>query len=478
MFLRPPKSRSIASQLVLVFTIAAVSLIACGLGTFYWLVVRHTFAEDKSALDDKAAALRVDVRQLGPAKTAESEIKSIRRGEHRIYWLRLLDSTGQTIVETPDMSRSLPPAVFPTAAEAGQPSNRRVGRDLFSLVTEMSQSNGNQYVIQLAQDRSADEKFNREVGLLFFVMLGLSLLASILIARITTSRGLKPLVEMTAALERIGPTRLSERVAPASWPHELQPLAEAFDKMLNRLEDSFTRLSQFSADLAHELRTPIANILGEAQVALTRPRTLDEYRGVIESNVAECERLSRLVDNLLFLARAESAREQIKLTQLDGRAAVEKIASFYRTIADDRNIKIDCEGEGNIHADPLLFTRAISNLVDNALRFTPDGGNVRISISNRDNETEVSVTDTGCGIASEHLGRVFDRFYRVDPSRSSSGAGLGLALVKSIVELHGGSATVDSRISLGTTVILRFPNSVPRGIIRIPSKKVQPFDLK
>src|SRR6202011_6036641 len=117
------------------------------------------------------------------------------------------------------------------------------------------------------------------------------------------------------------------------------------------------------------------------------------------------------------------------------------------------------EGHGIVQADSVLFTRAINNLVDNAIRFTSDGGTVRVSISTRDNNVEISVTDNGCGIASEHLGRVFDRFYRVDPSRSSAGAGLGLALVKSIAELHGGSATLESQVNRGTTVTLRFPSS-------------------
>src|SRR5204862_2573013 len=134
------------------------------------------------------------------------------------------------------------------------------------------------------------------------------ILASTVIALTVTRKGLRPVREMTRSLKLIGPKRLHERIPPEGWPSELRPLAVAFDEMLDRLEDSFTRLSQFSADLAHELRTPIANIRGEAEVALTRPRSPDEYREVIESSVAECERLSGVIDNLLFLARAEGAK--------------------------------------------------------------------------------------------------------------------------------------------------------------------------
>src|SRR5213078_4771959 len=221
----------------------------------------------------------------------------------------------------------------------------RTGGKLFSLVTTNEKLGGKSYAIQLAQDRSSDEQVEREFGVLLIVVLAGSILASALIAITVTRHGLRPLGEMTRSLERIGPTHLNERVAPAGWPRELQPLAIAFDEMLKRLDDSFTRLSQFSADLAHELRTPIANIMGEAQVALTRDRTAGEYREIIESTIAECERLSRIVDNLLFVARVDAEREPIEQKRFDARAAVEKIAAFYQTIADDRHVMISCSGD-------------------------------------------------------------------------------------------------------------------------------------
>jgi two-component system heavy metal sensor histidine kinase CusS len=231
--------------------------------------------------------------------------------------------------------------------------------------------------------------------------------------------------------------------------------------MLDRLEDSFTRLSQFSADLAHELRTPLANIRGEAEVALARPRSPQEYQAVIESSVAECARLSGIIDNLLFLARAEAAESKVQRSVFAGRAAIERIAAYNEAIAAERRLDMVCEGEGEVDADPVLFGRAISNLVDNAVRFTPEGGRITISLATNAEGAEIVVTDTGCGIAAEHIPRVFDRFYRVDPSRSSEGTGLGLALVKSIADLHGGSLAVVSQIGRGTSVTLKFPRSLP-----------------
>lgn len=455
-----PNVRSIASRLVLLFTLASAVLVACCLGIFYWLVTRHTFEEDNAALADKVAALRQEAKNAGPTQALQTELNSDRAGEHSPYWVRVIDPNDQLLAERTGMSGRLPPNIFPPPSPGSswaEPINYRSGSDLFSLVSTPVEINGSRYLLQVAQDRTADEKFNRQAGLLFLVTLAASTVASAIIARTTARRGLQPLDQMSKAVQRIGPTRLNERVGRTGWPQELQPLAEAFDQMLARLEESFTRLSRFSADLAHELRTPIANMLGEGQVALTRDRTATEYREVIESTVVECEGLSRIADNLLFLARAESAREQIKRTRFDARAAIEKIATFYETIAEERNITLDCEGNTEVNADAFLFTRAVSNLVDNAMRFTPSGGRITMSVKNHDQEAEVSVTDNGCGIPPEHVQRVFDRFYTVDPSRNSGGSGLGLALVKSIVELHGGSVAIRSKLNGGTTVTLKFP---------------------
>ena len=458
------KPRSIASQLVLLFTLAAALLLSCGLGVFYWLVVRHAFAEDNAVLADKVSALSVDFQTKGGPSILSEELHARRAGEHTTYWIRVVDQRGQTITETPGMDRLLSPDIFPAAqgstSSVQNPRDYRTGAKAFSLVAITEDAAGQSYSIQVAQDRSSDEQLEKKFGLLLIAVLTASILASAVIAITVTRRGLRPLGEMTESLERIGPTHLNERVAPAGWPRELQPLAIAFDDMLDRLEDSFTRLSQFSADLAHELRTPIANIMGEAQVALTRDRPPGEYREVIESAIAECERLSGIVDNLLFVARVDAAREPIQRKSFDGRAAAEKIAAFYRAVAEDRQVAITCTGEGEIYADPVLFERVVSNLVDNALRFTPDGGAIKISITICDTNSEVVVNDNGSGIAPEHLPRVFDRFYRADSSRSSDGAGLGLALVKSIVDLHGGSAKIESEINRGTTVTLIFPDKI------------------
>jgi two-component system heavy metal sensor histidine kinase CusS len=464
MFSKRTRPRSISSQLVLLFTIAATLLLSCGLGIFYWIVVQHAFAEDKAVLADKLSTLSADLKEGGPRMFAE-QLKLHRAGEHAAYWIRLLNSNGTTVAETPGIDRVLDAKVFPPAPTStsisGYTQAYHSGDKLFSLIAVSEENEGNIYTIQLAQDRTSDERVERNFGVLLLVALVGGAIASTAIGFTVAKRSLRPLDEMARLLERIRPSHLNERVTPAGWPRELQPLAVAFDEMLARLENSFTRLSQFSADLAHELRTPVANILGEAQVALTRDRSADEFRETIESTVAECERLSGIVDNLLFVARADAATEPIERQNFEARDVAEKIAAFYGAAAEDRHIEIECAGHAQIFADPVLFERALSNLIDNALRFTPDGGKIKIDIAAHDGHTEIAVIDSGSGIAPEHLPHVFDRFYRADASRSSTGTGLGLALVKSIVDLHGGSVKIQSEIDCGTSVVLSFHNRAP-----------------
>ena len=451
---RPAEPRSIASQLVLLFTLAAAFLLSCGLGALYWNVVRHAFEEDNEVLADKVAAIRADLSTSGGLDVVAAQLKGIRPGERATYWVRILNANDNILAETPGMSALIPPSVF---ANAKKPKDFYGSGRLFSLVTSELQPPTGRLRIQIAQDRTADERFMKQFAMLLTVVLALGVAASAVIAWSVTKRGLRPLGEMTRALKRVGPKQLHERVAAVGWPRELQPLALAFDDMLARLEDSFVRLSQFSADIAHELRTPIGNIRGEAEVALTRSRSPEEYREVIESTIAECQHLGQIVENLLFLARTEAAEGHLHRTVFNGRAAIEKIAAFHEPIAEEQQLTIRCGGETNFVADEILFSRAVNNLVENAVRHTLAGGSIDISIADRNSHTEVSVKDNGAGIAPEHLPKVFDRFYRADSSRSSEGVGLGLSLVKSIMDLHGGTAAIESELGRGTTVTLTFP---------------------
>jgi len=288
--------------------------------------------------------------------------------------------------------------------------------------------------------------------------LSLGLVFSALAAFFVARRGLRPLAEMTRHMEGVTASQLHERLEPAHWPEELSALAAAFNAMLLRLADAFARLTQFSADLAHELRNPVSNLMGETEVALSKPRTAGEYRQILESNLEDYGRLSRIVESLLFLARAENTEVPLHTESLDGGEVLESVCRYHEALAEEKGIRLDCQGRGCLNADVLLLKRALSNLLVNAIWHTPAYGTIRLILHPAEDGTvEIRVEDSGCGIAQEHLGKVFDRFYRIDPARSEEGTGLGLAIVKSIMELHGGSVTINSQPGFGTAVILRFP---------------------
>ena len=230
--------------------------------------------------------------------------------------------------------------------------------------------------------------------------------------------------------------------------------------MLERLEESFERISRFTADIAHDLRTPVNNIRGEAEVALARARTVDEYRDVLESSLEEAVRLSELIGDLLFLARAESPLTELHRENVNIAGLLITVRDYYEVSATNEGISLvvhDGAEPLNAELDRSLMLRAVSNLVSNAIAHTPPGGTVKLAATNEDAVIRIEVSDTGAGIPAEALPRVFDRFFRVDPSRSkaSGGTGLGLAIVQSILALHGGSAEITSQLGRGTRVTLR-----------------------
>jgi signal transduction histidine kinase len=234
------------------------------------------------------------------------------------------------------------------------------------------------------------------------------------------------------------------------------------EQRLNRLADSFERLSRFSSDIAHELRTPIQNMIGSLEVALARDRQPLEYREILGSNLEECNRISRLTESLLFLARAENLKEGISLSKLELRQEIERIIDFYEPLASEKSqrliLETRCNPQQILWADPVLFQRLMGNLISNAIRYTGRGGEIVVDYGVQETELVLSVRDSGQGIPPEDLPFIFDRFYRVDRSRSldSGGTGLGLAIAKSIVDLHHAKIAVNSQPGQGSAFSIRW----------------------
>ncbi len=274
--------------------------------------------------------------------------------------------------------------------------------------------------------------------------------------------GMAPLRRIAAGASSVTVRRLELPIDPAQLPPELAELAAALQQMMDRLRDGFERLSQFSADLAHDFRTPIGNLLGQSQVALSSERSADEYQALLASNIEEYERLARMIENMLFLARAENARVAVNPARLDLARELGALSDYFEGLAEASGVAIAVDGGGAVLADPLLLRRAVSNLVANAIRYTPAGQTVVMAARTGPAGSSIEVRNPGAGIAPEHLPRLFDRFFRGDPARTNSGesAGIGLAIVKSIMDLHHGHVEVESEVG-GTTVFrLLFPASM------------------
>lgn len=276
-------------------------------------------------------------------------------------------------------------------------------------------------------------------------------------------RGLLPLRRMADDAAAVTTSRLATRLDVGNAPEELRELAGALNDMLARLQDSFTRLSTFSADLAHDFRTPISNLVGQTQVTLAQRRSPAEYEALLESNLEEFERLSRMIENMLFLARADHAQVALDQRQLDARAELDKVAEYFDAVAAERDLTLTISGAAMINADQTLLRRAVTNLLDNALRHAPVGSTVRLAVLRaRPGLTGISIANAGPAIEAEALPQLFGRFFRADPSRrnSATSTGLGLAIVDSIMRLHGGSVSVRSQEGL-TEFELLFPDTGP-----------------
>lgn len=461
---------SIAKRLAWFYTLSSSLLLIVACGFLYWILNTTLEKEDENFLNNRAGELRAILQdQPEDTKTLEREVRNENlepTGFQSRTYSRILDEQGRVLYETPGMKNEIPLTLF---AEHTLPINTlknwessSSGKTFRMVVTyaETKISPNARYQIQVAMDESSEAALMKRYGSFLAGVLVLGILCSAVIGIVAARHSMRPLKEITRAAEKVSANQLHERMNTTQWPQELVLLATAFDGMLDRLEESFSRLSQFSADLAHELRTPINNLRGEAEVALSKPRDAQVYREIISSSLEEYERLSRMSDNLLFLAKTENTQTVIHLTVTQAGEEIAKIIEFYDLLADERGVKVSLEGDAKLQVDTVLFRRLISNLLANALQYTPCGGVIQFSIvQSTDAMTLITCRDTGIGIAQEHLPKIFDRFYRVDPSRQAhtEGAGLGLAIVQSIMRLHGGEVAINSVVGEGTSFILSFP---------------------
>lgn len=446
--------RALSLRLALMFALASVLLLGA-LGLYLYQSLEREIAWR----DDVSLVGRVE--RMGVLIGDSDSIEALRRrpqlyanmlgNQGDLLWV--LDGAGQPLIEI-NPARLPVPALLPGPGVqlqdgAGEPSRlawlhvRQDGRDLTliagKLLAERSQ--------MLAAYR-----------LKLWLALGAGALLAFLLGWAVSLRGLRPVRMLAARAAAIDVQHLHLRLDAAQQISELQQLSDALNQMLARLEDGFGRLSRFSEDLAHEMRTPLNNLMGQTQLALQKDRSTEDYQALLASSQEEYERLARMIDNMLFLARAEQPDAVLHRQPIALHDAAAQLCDYFEGMAEERGIVLVNEADGALAADPQLLRRALANLLANALRYGSADSPVRIASQRHGDYVDISVTNQGEPIAPEHLPRLFDRFYRCDPSRAEPGdsGGLGLAIVRSIMQLHGGAVRVESSAA-GTCFTLRFP---------------------
>lgn len=460
--------RSITVRLTLYFSIASTAVLLFGGFVIGRLVEAHLAEQDLITLQGKLGLVRTTLadaraqRGLTPLATA---LDRALVGHHDLF-VQVVGPTGHILyassdLEFPDALLSRSSTDVPetgirstTWESGGQRYHGIAGGAATGVAGEPPTT------AAVALNIDFHRTFMTEFRNSLWLAIATGIAISAVLGWISARRGLAPARRMLTLTQRISANRLGERLPPASVPSELSDLAVAFNDMLARLEDSFRRLSDFSSDLAHELRTPISNLMMQTQVALSQSRTADEYREVLYSNLEEYERLAHMTSEMLFLAKAdnglfENANEAVSLDE-----EIRQLFAFYEPLCEEQGIDLKLAGEGVARGDRAMLRRALSNLLSNAIHHTARGNAITVCIENPGDRTELRVENPGEPIAEEHLPRLFDRFYRVDPSRCSTrdGAGLGLAITKSIIEAHGG--TIRASCTEGS---VRFDISLPAG---------------
>jgi two-component system heavy metal sensor histidine kinase CusS len=465
------RSRSLTATLALVFAGTTLAVFAF-VGSYVYLALAHE-VRTQDDLDIVLATRHTrrlieelaDTRDL---RMHDERIESQVLGNEALS-VEVLDATGQVLLkhnrlETADRlswpaeviaaSRQITPAAIVERSATDKTPFRRIaamarladGSGVVIIVTR------NMHDRWLLLDQYRDRLcFAGSAGVM----------AAFLMSYLLVRRALSPLRAIARSAENFTVDNLASRIEVGNVPQELKTLIVSLNTMFAGFEQGFNRLSRFTADLAHDMRTPLGNLRGATEVALARPRSNEEYQAVLASNLEECDRLSRMIENVLFLARAEHPNFAKHTLEFNVGDELLKITEYFEGIADDAGVHLRVSGGGRLSADVELFRRAVSNLLANAVRYTPRDGNITLDAQVRDSMMHVAVTNQGVPLDPALLERVFERFYRADPSRTSShsttgSTGLGLAIVRTIMDLHGGKAHAESEPG-ATRFVLTFP---------------------
>jgi two-component system heavy metal sensor histidine kinase CusS len=470
---------SIAWRLAAAFAlVCALVLSVIGVFLYRSLVAEIAFRDDQALLGrlEQVRALLQDSDSLEALQERPRLYQNMLGNQESL--LRVARADGSAVININPHQQQLP-AQQPIALQQ-RPERRDI--QLWAatadvptlLLSGVAQGpNGEPLVVTAGKRLLEREQILASYRLRLYLAVGLGSLLAFALGLLLLRRALQPLRQLARQVGSIDLRSLGRRLDARAVPQELHEPVQALNAMLGRLDDSFQRLSQFSADLAHEIRTPLHNLLGSNGLALNQPRSAVEYREVLASNIEEYERLARMAENLLFLARAEQPKAALAVQPLDLHSLGEQLCEYFEALAEDRNLTLLNQLHGALQADQQLLQRAMGNLLANAVRHAEPQSVISLRRVDAGQKVWLQVHNHGQPIAAEHLPKVFDRFYRVDPSRAAPGdsGGLGLAIVQSIMLLHGGEARVSSGAGNGTLFELGFVNQYG------PSPPVEPSSV-
>lgn len=446
---------SLGSRLALLFA-ACTAVVSLTAGVLFSRASEAHFIElDQQLLDAKLPSLRMALTGVSTAtelRARQSALQSELDHQPDLA-LRINGSDGQLWFDSVPTLPTTPHSHGELHTLNSASTNYRV----YSAPLRRDDPASPQLTLLL--DITHHQHFLQRMQRLIWLTVGLSALATALLGAWAARSGLRPLRQMSEIAASVSASSLTTRLPQNPMPQELAELTQAFNAMFSRLDDAFQRLSAFSADIAHELRTPLSNLLTHTQVTLTRPRSADDYREALLGNLEEVQWMAQMVNDMLYLAKAEHGllnptRETLRLED-----EVDAVLEFFAPLAEEAHVQLSREGAAVLAGDRNMLRRALSNLLDNALRFTPAGGRVALRISASDQQVQLSVENQGETIPEALLPRLFDRFFRADPARhegSSEHAGLGLAITQSIIRAHGGQIRCESAAGV-TRFLIELP---------------------
>ena len=453
---------SLTHRLAIFFTIVAAAVVL-GLGILFLVATESHFLElDRITLKDKQHLIENIIVNANSTDDIQSRLREALTNHHGLS-VSVKDDNGNIIFRTEGFQA-------PATLDAPTPKNRTAeiqswedqGREFRALNLRFHpvHSAAPPLDVLIAIDMHDHTQFMAQLQrTLTLYALGAILVSGVL-GWFAAYKGMAPLRAMKTRATTVSSHRLDKRMPVEAVPAEMADLAQELNKMLDRLQNDFQRLSDFSSDLAHELRTPISNLLTQTQVALSTRRDADTYRDILASNAEEFERLARMVSDMLFLAKTDRGVDLPNKERFSAAKEAQALLEFYEAVAEEKSVTLRLFGDGDVLGDRLMFRRALSNLLSNALRHSKNHSDVTIDISDTAQAVIVTVENTGEDIDPQIIPRLFDRFYRADPSRlhpQSDGAGLGLSITRAIAQAHGGRVTVESGAGR-TKFSLEFPS--------------------